>query len=174
MDRVDTVAKDVYQQVQDQLTNRVQTSFTGLMFQLRALHAMKQHTHAQIDQINDIITQCASSEKLTPVQLLQASVVGYQDDLLKIMVNAITDMNAHGVSIKLPEIVIYMVSRHFVEFTDSTDSEEIRKQFFSLTNTATFQSQFYDDLVMRYGKTKIQFNIDNLKDNFMKDQDLID
>lgn len=26
---------------------------------------------------------------------------------------------------------------------------------------------------MRYGKTKIQFNIDNLRENFMKDQDLI-
>ena len=97
------------------------------MFQLRALHALKQHIKAQIPQVTEIITQCASSEKLTPVQLLQASVIGYQEDLLKVMVDVIRDMNSHNTAIKLPEIIIYMVSRHFVEFSDSTDSEELRK-----------------------------------------------
>lgn len=87
--------------------------------------------------------------------MLQASVIGYQENLLKVMVDVIRDMNSRNVAIKLPEIIIYMVSRHFVEFSDNTDSEELRKQFFDITNTVTFQSQFYDDLVMRYGKTKI-------------------
>ena len=56
------------------------------------------------------------------------------------MVDTIKDMDTRKVSIKLPEIIIYMVSRHFVEFPDSTDREELRKQFFDITNTSVFQS----------------------------------
>ena len=39
----------------------------------------------------------------------------------------IKNVNAQNISIKLPEIIIYVVSRHFVEFPENEDSAEIKK-----------------------------------------------